>query len=35
MWNAGLDDAQAGMKIAGRDTSKLRCAEQKAKNLTS
>ena len=32
MWNAGMDDAQAGIKIAGRNTNKLRCAEQKTKN---
>ena len=24
MWNAGLEDAQAGMKIAGRNISNLR-----------
>ena len=27
MWNAGLDEAQAGIKIAGRNTSKLRYAD--------
>ena len=27
MWNAGLDDAQAGIKIAGRNISNLRCAD--------
>ena len=24
MWNAGLDEAQAGIKIAGRNTNNLR-----------
>ena len=24
MWNAGLDEAQAGIKIAGKNTNKLR-----------
>ena len=27
MWNARLDDAQAGIKIAGRNTNKLRYAD--------
>ena len=27
MWNAGLDEAQAGIKIAGRNTNNLRCAD--------
>ena len=27
MWNAGLDEAQAGIKIAGRNISNLRYAE--------
>ena len=27
MWNAGLDDAQAGMKIAGRNIHNLRYAD--------
>ena len=27
MWNAGLDKAQAGIKIAGRNISNLRYAE--------
>ena len=27
MWNAGLDEAQAGIKIAGRDINNLRYAE--------
>ena len=27
MWNAGLDEAQAGIKIAGRNISKLRYTE--------
>ena len=27
MWNAGLDEAQAGIKIAGRNTNILRCAD--------
>ena len=27
MWNAGLDEAQAGIKIAGRDISNLRYAD--------
>ena len=26
MWNAGLDEAQAGIKIAGRNVNNLRCA---------
>ena len=26
MWNAGLDEAQAGIKIAGRNINKLRYA---------
>ena len=28
MWNAGLDEAQAGIKIAGRDNSNLRYADE-------
>ena len=27
MGNAGLDDSQAGIKIAGRNINKLRCAD--------
>ena len=27
MWNAGLDEAQAGIKIAGRNVNNLRCAD--------
>ena len=27
MWNAGLEEAQAGLKIAGRNTSNLRYAD--------
>ena len=27
MWNAGLDEAQAGIKIAGRNIKNLRCAD--------
>ena len=27
MWNAGLDEAQAGIKIAGRDINNLRYAD--------
>ena len=27
MWNAGLDEAQAGIKIVGRNISNLRCAD--------
>ena len=27
MWNAGLEESQAGIKIAGRNTSNLRCAD--------
>ena len=27
MWNAGLDDAQAGIKIAGRNINNLRYAD--------
>ena len=28
MWNAGLDEAQAGIKIAGRNINNLRCADE-------
>ena len=27
MWNAGLDEAQAGIKIAGKNTNNLRYAD--------
>ena len=27
MWNARLDEAQAGIKIAGRNSNNLRCAD--------
>ena len=27
MWNAGLDEAQAGIKIAGRNSNNLRYAD--------
>ena len=27
MWNTGLDEAHVGIKIAGRNTSKLRYAD--------
>ena len=27
MWNAGLDEAQAGIKVAGRNTNNLRYAD--------
>ena len=27
MWNARLDEAQAGIKIAGRNINNLRCAD--------
>ena len=27
MWNAGLDEAQAGIKITGKNISNLRCAD--------
>ena len=27
MWNAGPDEAQAGIKIAGRKINNLRCAD--------
>ena len=27
MWNAGLDEAQIGIKIAGRNINNLRCAD--------
>ena len=27
MWNAGLDESQAGMKIAGRNANNLRYAD--------
>ena len=29
MWNTGLDEAQAGIKIAGRNINSLRYAEDK------
>jgi len=28
MWNAGVDEAQAGIKIAGRNISNLRYADE-------
>ena len=28
MWNVGLEEAQAGIKIAGRNISNLRCADE-------
>ena len=28
MWNAGLDEAQAGIKISGRDINNLRYADE-------
>ena len=27
MWNAGLDEAQAGIKIAGKNINNLRCSD--------
>ena len=27
MWNTGLDEAQAGIKIVGRNINNLRCAD--------
>ena len=27
MWNAGLEEAQAGIKIAGRNINNLKCAD--------
>ena len=27
MWNAGLDEAQAGIKIAGRNINNLKCSD--------
>ena len=30
MWNAGLDEAQAGIKIVGRYINNLRCADDTA-----
>ena len=27
MWNAGLDEAQAGIKISGRKINNLRCSD--------
>ena len=27
MWNAGLDEAQAGIKTAGRNINNLRCTD--------
>ena len=36
MWNAGLDQSQAGIKTAGRDTNNLRYADdQLLKNQTA
>ena len=35
MRNAGLDEAQAGIKIAGRNINNLRYAESSRKNTTS
>ena len=28
MWHAGLDEAQAGIKMAGRNINNLRCADE-------
>ena len=30
MWNAGLDESQAGIKVAGRNTNNLRYADDTA-----
>jgi len=36
MWNAGLNESQAGIKTAGRDTNNLRYADnQLLKNQTA
>ena len=35
MWNAGLDEAQAGIKIAGRNTNTLRYADDTTLMLES
>ena len=32
MWNAGLDEAQAGIEIAGRNINKLRYADETTLN---
>ena len=32
MWNAGLDEAQAGIKIDGRNVNNLRYADDTAEN---
>ena len=33
MWNAGLDEAQAGIKIAGRNINNLRYADDTTLNM--
>ena len=35
MWNARLDEAQAGIKIAGRNVNNLRYAEESEEELKS
>ena len=35
MWNAGLDEAQAGIKIAGRNINNLRYADNTTLNAES
>ena len=35
MWNAGLDEAQAGIKIAGRNMNNLRYADDTTLNAES
>ena len=35
MWNAGLDEAQAGIKIAGRNINNLRYADDTTLNAES
>ena len=35
MWNAGVDEAQAGFKIARRKNSNLRCADDTAQMAKS
>ena len=35
VWNAGLDEAQAGIKIAGRNINNLRCADDTTLTATS
>ena len=34
MWNAGLDEAQPGIKIAGRNINNLRYADRRKQRVT-